>query len=149
MKRTISARAGAAVGGAAVLITLAACSSGPSPAAMRTWQAGIGGKDLVKVAQYVSAANQAVLSGNTVNAGVGGAILLGLALQAAGDPPPADGDAYKQEMADLEAYGKSLGRLGTDNNVTLLSGPLDKAQAVIDQHKADWWAQKLNDAMKV
>jgi hypothetical protein len=133
----------------ALAAALTACSSGPSPAAMSAWQSGTGGKDLVKVAQYLSAANHAVISGNTLTADGGGIFLLGLAMQAAGDPPPADGAAYKQEMADLEAYGKALIGLSTDNNVTLLSGPLDKAQAVIDQHKGDWWAQKLDDAMKV
>ncbi len=52
-------------------------------------------------------------------------------------------------MADLEAYGKALIGLKADSNITVLSGPLDKAQAVIDQHKTDWWAQKLNTAMQV
>jgi hypothetical protein len=36
-----------------------------------------------------------------------------------------------------------------DSDLSSLSGPVNKAQAVIDQHKGDWWAQKLNDAMKV
>jgi hypothetical protein len=70
-------------------------------------------------------------------------------MQAASHTPPADGDAYKQEMADLEAYGKALMGVKADSDLSYLSGPLHKAQAVIDQHKGDWWAQKLNNAMKV
>ncbi len=47
---------------------------------MSAWQTGTGAKDLLKVAQYLSAANHAVISGDTLAADGGGILLLGLAL---------------------------------------------------------------------
>ena len=130
-------------------VALAACSSGPSPAAMSAWQTGKGGKYLVKVTQYLSTGNHAVISGDTQVANGAGIFLGGLAMIAAGEPPPADGGAYKQEMAYLKAYGNAPMTVKADSDLSQLRGPVGKAQAVIDQHKGDWWAQKLNDAMKV
>lgn len=129
-------------------VALAACGGGPSAATVNAWQSGTGGKDVTKVAQYLAAANQAVLSGNMTDALGGGVLPFGLALQAAGGPPPADG-AFKQEMADLQAYGKALMGLDKDSDISVLTGPLDQAQTVLDQHKTDWWTRKLDDAMKV
>ena len=132
------------------ILALAACSGGgPSPAAMKAWQSGAGGKNILKLAQYLTAANAAIAGGNTQDALGGGVLVYGFALQSADSPPPADASAYKQEMTDLEAYGKALMGLSASSSIGILTGPLNKAQAVINQNKSYWWAQKLDDAMNV